>query len=336
MSLWLSMALQKANQRLENKFEKHWNKASRPNAPRKRVRAQETETVNMDRVVPIAALCVECGSRCILVSMGSYSPASKQAFGEIKYPGVKVKNGESPYDAAARLCKSRLTALSDFIKVETASFDAKEEEDISKRTGLPSRYLRTIFRGHMSPLVPWGDYMTFIPSRASNISMKLTSQHSSLARRFLRAHPRSPPLSPDIFAFKQDVDNSEITLYAWMPSWEFEYLRYTSQGEALVDFWVQQGDYSVLHPDGSVPRCYSPVAWHLFGSELKAGLETQNLLAFDRHLATKLFCGTYLCRAFGTKVCNNRPHQRGVWAPRQNGFLIHSHVCQYSLTKGQQ
>ena len=75
-----------------------------------------------------------------------------------------------------RVTCSRLTPISDFIKVETSSFEAKEEEevaasvlkwhsreqnfshelkDISKRTGLPSRYLRTIFRGHMSPIDPW-------------------------------------------------------------------------------------------------------------------------------------------------------------------------------------
>lgn len=258
LSMWLSIALQKANQKLENKFEKHWNKASRPNAPRKRVRAQETETANMERVVPIAALCVQCGSRCILVSMGFYVPASRTAFAEIKYPGVKVKHGESPYDAAARLCKSRLTPLSDFIQVEATSFEAKEEEDISKRTGLPSRYLRSIFRGHMSPLVPWGDYMQFIPSRSSS-TMRLTSKQSSLARRFLRAHPLSPALCPDLFALKQDLESPEITLYAWMPAWEFEYLRYTAQGEALVDYWVQHGDYSVLHTDGSAQRCFTPV-----------------------------------------------------------------------------
>ena len=38
--------------------------------------------------------------------------------------------------------------------------------------------------------VPWGDYMQFIPSRSSS-TMRLTSKQSSLARRFLRAHPLS-------------------------------------------------------------------------------------------------------------------------------------------------
>ena len=32
---------------------------------------------------------------------------------------------------------------------------AAKEEDISHSTGLPSRYLRTIFRGHMEPSVNW-------------------------------------------------------------------------------------------------------------------------------------------------------------------------------------
>ena len=32
---------------------------------------------------------------------------------------------------------------------------AAQEEDISHSTGLPSRYLRTIFRGHMEPSVNW-------------------------------------------------------------------------------------------------------------------------------------------------------------------------------------
>ncbi|CAE7805347.1 unnamed protein product [Symbiodinium sp. CCMP2456] len=272
LSMWLSIALQKANQKLETRNEPLGDILAESIrscggffifldglASDYNVRAQETENANMDRVVPIAALCVQCGSRCILVSMGFYVPASRTAFAEIKYPGVKVKHGESPYDAAARLCKSRLTPLSDFIQVEATSFEAKEEEDISKRTGLPSRYLRSIFRGHMSPLVPWGDHMQFIPSRSSS-TMRLTSKQSSLARRFLRAHPLSPALCPDLFALKQDLESPEITLYAWMPAWEFEYLRYTAQGEALVDYWVQHGDYSVLHTDGSAQRCFTPVA----------------------------------------------------------------------------
>jgi len=32
---------------------------------------------------------------------------------------------------------------------------AAKEEDISHSTGLPSRYLRTSFRGHMEPSVNW-------------------------------------------------------------------------------------------------------------------------------------------------------------------------------------
>ncbi|CAE7850801.1 aclN, partial [Symbiodinium microadriaticum] len=217
-------------------------------------------------------------------------------------------HGESPYDAAARLCKSRLTPLSDFIQVEATSFEAKEEEDISKRTGLPSRYLRSIFRGHMSPLVPWGDYMQFIPSRSSS-TMRLTSKQSSLARRFLRAHPLSPALCPDLFALKQDLESPEITLYAWMPAWEFEYLRYTAQGEALVDYWVQHGDYSVLHTDGSAQRCFTPVTARpravkqtATNRRLEEKLYTSRLTAiYAKHMLLRSYMDTYDNVIYGGK-----------------------------------
>ena len=36
-------------------------------------------------------------------------------------------------------------------------FPPLQEEDISHSTGLPSRYLRTIFRGHIDPSVNWAE-----------------------------------------------------------------------------------------------------------------------------------------------------------------------------------
>ena len=39
------------------------------------------------------------------MATASLEPLATQ--GDLRYPGVKVKAGESPYDAAARLCKTR-------------------------------------------------------------------------------------------------------------------------------------------------------------------------------------------------------------------------------------
>lgn len=260
LSLYLFIALQKLNTKTENKFENDFNKALRSGAqPRKGVGMQNVKNVKTERVVPLAAVCVQRGSRCVLASVGFYNTATKKATGDLRYPGVKVKAGESPYDAAARLCKTRLAPWAEFVEVETASFDAKEEEDISHSTGLPSRYLRTIFRGHMEPSVNWAQKVKFVPCRLPGAigGAKVSSTQMSLATRYRRAQSFTlPPLPPEIFAFKQDLKNEEIILYAWLPDWEFEHLRYTAQGKALVRFWVQSGDYSVLHQD--VPRCFAP------------------------------------------------------------------------------
>lgn len=260
LSLYLSIALQKLNTKAENKFESDFNKALRSGAqPRKGVGMQNVKNVKTERVVPLAAVCVQCGSRCVLASVGFYNTATKTATGDLCYPGVKVKTGESPYDAAARLCKTRLAPWAEFVEVETASFDAKEEEDISHSTGLPSRYLRTIFRGHMDPTVSWASKVKFVPCRLPGAlgGGKISSTQMSLATRYRRAQRFTlPPLPPEIFAFKQDLKNEEVILYAWLPDWEFEHLRYTAQGKALVRFWVESGDFSVLHPD--LPRCFAP------------------------------------------------------------------------------
>jgi len=260
LSLYLFIAMQKLNAKPENKFENDFNKALRTGAqPRKGVGMQNAKNVKTERVVPLAAVCIQCGSRCVLASVGAYFPATKTAKGDLRYPGVKVKAGESPYDAAARLCKTRLGALAEHVEVETSSFDAKEEQDISLSTGLPSRYLRTIFRGHMDPSVHWADKVKFIPCRMAGApgASKFTSKQLSLARRYRRScNFTLPPLPPDIFVFKTELKSDEMNLYAWMPDWEFEHLRYTAQGRALVRYWVDQGDYSVLHPEE--PRCFQP------------------------------------------------------------------------------
>ncbi|CAJ1350054.1 unnamed protein product [Effrenium voratum] len=290
LSLWLSIAMQKAHQKMDNRFEKHWKAQRGSNTQlRKRVRMQEVENVSTERVVPLAALCVQCASRCILVAVGSYDPATRTAFTDLKYPGVKVKHGESPYDAAARLCKTRLASLAEYIEVETSSFDAKEEEDISKRTGQPSRYLRTIFRGHMSSLVPWAQYVKFVPSRLGCLSPKLTSKQNSLARRYRKATATVAPMPPDIFAFKQDLGSSEITLYAWVPAWEFEHLRYTAQGEGLVDFWVHQGDFSVLHGEARnfTPGLAKPQVAKPTVTNNRSVLSAQKIANLARQLANR-------------------------------------------------
>eukprot|EP00913_Durusdinium_trenchii_P025649 g24075.t1 len=98
LSLWLHSAMQKLN--------------TKPDA--KGVGMQDAKNVKTERVVPLAALCVQCGTRCILVSIGYYKTATKTAVGDLRYPGLKVKAGESPYDAAARLCKTRLSSWTEY------------------------------------------------------------------------------------------------------------------------------------------------------------------------------------------------------------------------------
>ncbi|CAK9097292.1 Uncharacterized protein SCF082_LOCUS45642, partial [Durusdinium trenchii] len=292
LSLWLHSAMQKLNTKPENKFESDFNKALRSGAqPRKGVGMQDAKNVKTERVVPLAALCVQCGTRCILVSIGYYKTATKTAVGDLRYPGLKVKAGESPYDAAARLCKTRLSSWTEYVQVETSSFDAKEEDDISHSTGLPSRYLRTIFRGHMNPSVPWAKHVKFIPSRLGGQPVKLSSKQNSLADRFRRAHNFTlPPLPPDIFAFKKDIGTEEVVLYSWMPDWEFEHLRYTEQGRSLVRFWVEQGDFSILDP--SAERCFTPALSSperplKFSAAKRTVLSPQKILNLAKALALK-------------------------------------------------
>lgn len=203
------------------------------------------------RVVPLAVCAITVNERCLLTQLGVYDTITDSFRVDLRLPGTKLLDDENPHDAALRMLKKQLPIMAAFIDVDP-HFDAREEQEISASTGQHSRYLRSVFRCTLSPKCQWSAGCTFIPIRrgttATITGTARSSRQPRLGRRFGTFHGEAPPQAPDLFVFLShlNTNSTDLLIYAWMPTWEFEYLRYNNKGHSIAKEWMEQGDFSVL------------------------------------------------------------------------------------------
>jgi len=135
---------------------------------------------------------------------------------DIALPGTKLREMESTKDAAKRLIKDDLPDLGGFMHFETSI--AKEQEDVSKKNGVRSAYLKTTFFVHHS-----AEPMT---------RMTAATIHSKLSLPTARTAPEGNIFS-EMTAIEARKGKDKIVLFAWVRHDDFNQLSLPSQEVGL-------------------------------------------------------------------------------------------------------
>jgi len=178
------------------------------------------------RVVTIVAVRLEREDGAILTQIGKCIKG--QTMASCTLPGTKIRIGEHPQDAVARLLKQKLQAISSGVTLGSRSVDC--EERVSKKLGLHSRYSRTLFQAELSE----------------------GSEHSGRAlqrqaQSFLSETPNSgnATLGYEAFVFQHEWNKDNIFIYTWLQPQDFDTLTIHS-GDPLIQKWVAELDTNEL------------------------------------------------------------------------------------------
>jgi len=175
------------------------------------------------RVVCIVAVKLTRHDGCILTQIGKVTKGHTVA--SCTLPGTKVKVGELPQDAMERLLATKLQVIREGIELGGRSVD--EEDRVSKKYGVPSKYRRTLFRANLSQdssgmgsVIPKAQPVPAEPATVP--AMDLSAEYEA-------------------FYFENDLSESTIFIYAWLRPEDFKVLTRhgsDSPGDALVWAWL--------------------------------------------------------------------------------------------------
>lgn len=219
------------------------NKANKDNSPERsklavvRVDSKHTTADSFTRIVPLVALRVIRANGAVLAQVGNIEKAKLTA--EASFPGMKIEDREDPRDTVQRLIASRLAPWSKWIRVNPIYESVVEEGTSLSAKGVQTRYLRAIFTAHLDEKMPWTRDLDFIPGAVGNQSShRAMANIAKLSHRFSKSV--SNPEPPDIFMFRIDPMPRKILLYAWVPDFEYQWLRYSDTGKDSLGTWISQ------------------------------------------------------------------------------------------------
>lgn len=222
------------------------------------------------RLVTIAALRLERDDGRILTQIGKCIKG--QTVVSCTLPGTKLHVGELPGDAVRRLLNNKLRAFTDEVTLSSRIVDTQEK--VSKKYGVPSRYMRTLFNAHILDPTTAADGIVVIPRLAgSERSLKGDSSPDGAASTATTGARTAPSLSsmrsglgnalsnlsiaatpPDTdhaqlfeaFVFRHEMEAaSTCFIYAWLPQQDYEALT-GSGGDEPAHKWVMSLDMSTL------------------------------------------------------------------------------------------
>jgi len=193
------------------------------------------------RIVPLVALNLIRHDGLVLARLGKWKRGVKPKI-EAVLPGGKIQSGSTPQEALEKVIATDLPQLR--LGITVGHFDTTVEERESASVGMTTRYIRATYHCKLDKAYsyPQDTNIIIVPRVAS---VKSCSSRSSIRERFALSQGQTTPSPPDIFA--PLWGETEVDLFAWVPTWEFDWLRDTaSRGKATLGHWFEDLDMDTL------------------------------------------------------------------------------------------
>jgi len=207
-------------------------------------------------VVPLMCVRIQQQNGLILAVMGKVdSDWAGDTKARCVLPAARIMEGEQPRDTLGRFLQSTLFAVMAKALEVDPDFKVHVEEAGSNEFDLETRYVRSIFEATIHPKFQWNKVarrISVCPIR----SPRGRTQKLNLARRFgasrTGASKVTPPLPPDMYVLRRrecDFGYGQLpplsrsaTLYAWIPAWEYDWLRNSDSGRETLKAWLANID----------------------------------------------------------------------------------------------
>jgi len=153
-----------------------------------------------------------------------------------QHPGSKVHVGENPKMAVERILAEKLAPLRDKISFRGHTMDV--EDRVSKKYGVKSRYMRTLFKASLAEY----DSACMKVILRNDAAPSETRSTSSWGSELHLAD------SLEAFVFRGDLARKprKLAIYAWLTPEEHSHFA-TPHGEAVLQEWIGGLDVNVLH-----------------------------------------------------------------------------------------
>jgi len=221
---------------------------------------EENQTV---RTVMLMNLWICNPNGLVLAVLGRYDQGELEP--KCMLPGKKIEEGHQPRDEVLLYMDTTFFRFKTHMRVDM-DFDMHTEEARSNTFGLNTRYRKATFKGVAKPGLPW--------RQATAKICRFKSPHAaqsspSLARRFARgqAAGASPPKPPDMYTLNNvegrwQFNPEKVDIFAWIPVWEYQWLRGSELGRATLEDWLMDvdlpGHLTMLASGGFSSRSRSP------------------------------------------------------------------------------
>jgi len=217
----------------------HWNPKIAKNALEDLQREIDTgecdmyvdETENVQRVVTIVTLRLAKQDGSIVAQIGKCYRGESSA--RCTFPGTKIKVGELPRDAIDRLVNSKLRPYRDGLV--WGKIEVDEEERISKKFGLKSKYQRTVFHAKLQP--------DFVP-----VENTLPKKEQEMAG--IQILPRQSSIEGIVQSDRRafTLGNMQTTdstfVFAWLAPNEHFLLQNGDESDNVLKGWISEVDLS--------------------------------------------------------------------------------------------
>lgn len=196
-----------------------------------------SEQHTFDRLVPLVALRVIRAGSLVLTVLGNIEKSKLTV--DASLPGVKIEAREDPRGAVQRLIATRLSCWEKWITVDPVYESVIEEGASNSQKGAHTRYLKATFTARLDDKLVWTNGLEFLPaSSGKQATHRALANMAKLSKRFSRSCTN--PASPDIFIFSFSPMPKKILLLAWVPLFEFDWLRYSQTGKLSLESWISQ------------------------------------------------------------------------------------------------
>lgn len=189
------------------------------------------------RLIPLVALRIARAGRSILSVFGHIEKSELTI--DVRLPGKRINEDEDPRDALQRLISTSLRHWAKWISVDSTYECVVEEAPSLTAEGQHTRYIKAVFTAHLDEKLNWANGCEFIPCGPQRkTTQRALSQLSTVGQRF--SSNCTTPQPPDIFVFSFSTFPERTYLFAWIPEFEYQWLRYNETGKANAKQWLSQ------------------------------------------------------------------------------------------------
>jgi len=182
-------------------------------------------------------------SGLVLIVLGRFQDGCIEP--RLMLPGKKIKEGYQPPEVCSAFLNSELNILKSWLEVDP-DFATSVEEMESQTFGIQSVYRKATFKVAGRAGLPWKKAAVKISRFRSPMvlspSSSLTSRHNCGGD--LMKSPKAPVMYTLRPAERRATpDTDKVDIYAWLPVWEYEWIRSSTIGRATLQEWL--GDIDI-------------------------------------------------------------------------------------------